>query len=74
MKPRHWPFTFIFFSILGLVCLAVGGIALAGLGGAWHPLLADEGAGIGFIVTAIALLLSGAFPLVLRRLAEREGV
>ena len=38
-----------------------------------HPLLADEGAAIAMVVTAVALFLTGGVPLVLRRLAEREG-
>jgi hypothetical protein len=73
MKPHHWPFTFIVFTILGTISLVVGIVALAGIGGGIHPLLADEGTGIAMIVTAIALFLTGAFPLVLRRLAEQEG-
>jgi hypothetical protein len=44
-----------------------------GLVGQLHPLLADEMTGCGLIVSAIACFLTGAFPLVLRRLAEREG-
>jgi hypothetical protein len=56
-----------------MLSLLIGIAALAGIGGSVHPLLADEGTGIAMIVTAIALLLTGAFPLVLRRLAEREG-
>ena len=34
--------------------------------------LADSGAGIALLVTAISLIISGFFPLVLRRLAERD--
>ncbi len=73
MKRRHWPLSFLVFTALGALCLIVGLVALAGLGGGLHPLLADEGTGIALVVTAIALVLTGAFPLVLRRLAEREG-
>jgi hypothetical protein len=73
MKPHHWPYTFIVCSLLGAACLIVSIIALAGIGDSLHPLLADEGTGIAMIVSAIALFLSGAFPLVLRRLAEQEG-
>lgn len=73
MKPHHWPFTFVVLTALGIICLVIGIVALTGIGGAVHPLLADEGTGIALIVTAIALILSGAFPLVLRRLAEQEG-
>lgn len=73
MKPRHWPWTFLFFSALGGLVLLAGIAAFAGLFGNAHPLLADEMAGWGLVVSAIACFLSGAFPLVLRRLAEQEG-
>lgn len=73
MKPHHWPYTFIVFTFLGIVSLVIGVVALTGIGGSLHPLLADEGTGIAMIATAIAFFLTGAFPLVLRRLAEREG-
>lgn len=74
MTPHHWPYTFIVFTALGVVCLLAGVAALAGLLQGVHPLLNDgTAAGLALIVTAIALLLTGAFPLVLRRLAEREG-
>jgi hypothetical protein len=73
MKPHHWPYTTIATFVLGAVSLIVGIVALAGIGGDLHPLLADEGTGIAMLVTAIALFLTGGFPLVLRRLAEQEG-
>lgn len=73
MKPHHWPWTFLFFSALGILSLIAGIAAFAGLFRNVHPLLADEMAGWGLVVSAIAFFLSGAFPLVLRRLAEREG-
>jgi len=73
MKHHHWPYTFIVFSALGVVSLIIGIVALAGIGGSLHPLLADEGTGIAMVATAIAFFLTGAFPLVLRRLAEKEG-
>jgi hypothetical protein len=73
MKPHHWPYSTIALFGLGAISTVVGIIALAGIGGDVHPLLADEGTGIAMIVTAIALFLTGAFPLVLRRLAEKEG-
>jgi hypothetical protein len=73
MKHHHWPYTFIVFTFLGVAALLVGIVALTGIGANLHPLLADEGTGIAMIVTAIALFLTGAFPLVLRRLAEQEG-
>jgi hypothetical protein len=73
MKPHHWPFTTIATFALGAVSLIVGIGALAGIGGNLHPLLADEGTGIAMIVSAVAFFLTGGFPLVLRRLAEKEG-
>jgi hypothetical protein len=73
MKTHHWPWTFLFFSALGILSMLAGVAAFAGLFKNVHPLLADEMAGWGLIVSAIAFFLSGAFPLVLRRLAEREG-
>ena len=73
MKPRHFPLTFLFFTALGVATAAVGVAALAGWMRGTHPLFNDDMAGWALIVTAVALLLTGAFPLVLRRLAEREG-
>lgn len=73
MKPHHWPWTFVFFSLLGAACLLVGAAALAGLMKGIHPLFNDDLAGWALIVSAVACFLTGAFPLVLRRLAEREG-
>ncbi|MDK9724831.1 MAG: hypothetical protein OEL88_08055 [Sterolibacteriaceae bacterium MAG5] len=73
MKPHHWPWTFVFFSLLGAACLLIGIAALAGLMKGVHPLFNDDLAGWALIVSAVACVLTGAFPLVLRRLAEREG-
>lgn len=73
MKHHHWPYSFIAFTFLGVVALLIGIVALTGIAASLHPLLADEGTGIAMIVTAIALFLTGGFPLVLRRLAEKEG-
>jgi H+/Cl- antiporter ClcA len=73
MKPHHWPWTFLFFATLGAVTTVVGVAALLGLMRGVHPLFNDDLAGWALIVSAIALFLSGAFPLVLRRLAEQEG-
>jgi hypothetical protein len=73
MKPHHWPWTFVAFSIIGIACLLVGIAALSGLLSKVHPLFADELGGWALIVSAIAAFLTGAFPLVLRRLAEQEG-
>ena len=72
MKQRHWPISFLILASLGVICLVAGIAALAGLLRNSHPLLRDDMAGWGLIVSAIALLLSGAFPLVLRRLQEHD--
>jgi hypothetical protein len=73
MKPHHWPWTFLFFSALGTITTLAGIAVLAGWMQDIHPLFRDDLAGWGLIVSAIAFFLSGAFPLVLRRLAEQEG-
>lgn len=68
---RLLPVSFIVLSGLGLLCLPPAVASLLGVGGHLHPLLADSGAGIALLVTAISLILSGLFPLVLRRLVLR---
>ena len=73
MKPHHWPWTFLVFTALGALCTLVGIAALAGLMAGVHPLFNDDLAGWALLVSAIACFLTGAFPLVLRRLAESEG-
>lgn len=73
MKPHHWPWTFIAFTALGIICLLAGVAALAGMLKGAHPLFNDDMAGWALIVSAVACFVTGAFPLVLRRLAEREG-
>ena len=70
---RHWPISFVILTFLGGVCLLVGLFALGGMMRSRHPLFNDDMAGWALIASAIALLLSGAFPLVLRRLQERDG-
>ena len=56
-----------------MALLLVGIAALAGMLKGVHPLFGDDMAGWALIVSAVAAFLTGAFPLVLRRLAEREG-
>ena len=73
MKPHHWPWTFVVFTLIGGACLVAGVAALAGLMQGVHPLFNDDLAGWALIVSAVACFLTGAFPLALRRLAEREG-
>ena len=69
---RHWPISFVILTLLGGICLLVGVFALGGTMRGSHPLFNDDMAGWALIVSAVALLLSGAFPLVLRRLEERD--
>lgn len=57
---------------LGALLMVCGVALAAGAGSDWHPLLSGPGAGLVLIVSAIALIASGLFPLVLRRLAARD--
>lgn len=68
----RWPWSALVFGFLGTACLLAGVAVFLGLFVEVHPLLADEIAGWGLIVSAISCYLSGAFPLVLRRLAEQD--
>ena len=70
---RRYPVSFIILTVLGLLSAMAGAISLAGFGSALHPVLDDPMAGLAFIVSAIALLGSGAFPLVIEKLKENEG-
>ena len=70
---RRYPFSFIALTALGVLCAIPGAHSLAGFGAALHPVLDDPMAGLAFIVSAIALIGSGAFPLVIEKLKENEG-
>ena len=70
---RRYPFSFIALSCLGLLCAIPGLISVAGFGASLHPVLDDPMAGLAFIVSAIALIGSAAFPLVIKKLQESEG-
>jgi membrane-bound ClpP family serine protease len=70
---RRYPVSFVVLTILGILCAIPGVLSLAGQGGMIHPVLDDEMAGLAFIVSAVALLGSGAFPLVIEKLKENEG-
>ena len=59
---RRYPFSFIALTTLGL----------AGFGASIHPILEDPMAGLAFIVSAVALIGSGLFPLVIEKLKEGE--
>ena len=70
---RRYPFSFIALTALGVLCAIPGLISIAGFGVALHPVLEDTMAGLAFIVSAVALIGSGAFPLVIEKLKENEG-
>ncbi|AWI77183.1 MAG: hypothetical protein C0607_03260 [Azoarcus sp.] len=57
----------------GLACLLAGLVLLAGDFSDVHPVLAESGTAIALIVSAIALLGSAAFPVVLRHLADADA-
>ncbi len=71
---RRYPLSFITLTALGIVCAIPGLLSLLGLGAGIHPVLEDPMAGLAFIVSAIALIGSGAFPLVIEKLKESEEV
>ena len=70
---RHYPLSFIILTALGVLCAIPGLISIAGFGAVLHPVLDDPMAGLALIVSAIALIGSGAFPLVIEKLKETEG-
>lgn len=70
---RHYPISFLALSGLGILSTIIGLISVAGFGALLHPVLEDPMAGLAFLVSAIALIGSGAFPLVIEKLKENEG-
>ena len=70
---RRYPISFIVLTALGVLCAIPGLISIAGFGAALHPVLDDPMAVLAFIVSAVALVGSGAFPLVIEKLKENEG-
>ena len=60
---HRYPYSFI----------ALGSLGLLGFGALLHPVLDDPMAGLAFIVSAVALFGSAAFPLVIEKLKENEG-
>jgi hypothetical protein len=69
---RRYPLSFIVLTALGVLCAIPGALSLAGFGALLHPVLDDPMAGLAFVVSAVALLGSGAFPLVIEKLKEDE--
>ena len=72
MSMRRYPFSFVALSILGVLCSIPGLLSLLGLGALIHPVLDDPMAGLAFIISAIALFGSAAFPLVIAKLKESD--
>ncbi|MCB1886214.1 MAG: hypothetical protein KDH20_01290 [Rhodocyclaceae bacterium] len=58
---------------LGGVCGLAGSAVAADLVSAWHPLLAADGTAIVLLVSAVALVGSGLFPIVFQRLAAADN-
>ncbi len=71
--PRRMPLAALVLFILAALCLLPALLCFAGEGARLHPALADPMAGLAFLVSAVALAGSGAFPLALARLARRDG-
>lgn len=70
---RRYPLSFIALTTLGVLCAIPGLLSLAGMGASMHPVLDDPMAGLAFIVSAVALIGSGAFPLIIEKLKEDEN-
>ena len=69
---RRYPLSFIVLTALGVLCVIPGLISIAGFGAVMHPVLDDPMAGLAFIVSAVALIGSGTFPLVIEKLKEDD--
>ena len=67
-----YPLSFLILTALGILCAIPGLVSLFGFGALIHPVLDDPMAGLAFIVSAVALIGSGAFPLVIARLKAGE--
>jgi len=70
---RRYPVSFLILTALGIICAIPGLFSIAGFGAVIHPVLDDPMAGLAFIVSAVALIGSGAFPLVIAKLKAGEG-
>lgn len=68
------PFVAILLFVLAALCMVPALICFAGEGARLHEALGDAAAGLPFLVSAIALAGSAAFPLVLARLAARDEI
>ena len=72
-RMRRFPISFLLLTALGALCALVGLLSVAGFGALLHPVLDDPMAGLAFLVSAVALIGSGAFPLVIEKLKEDDG-
>ena len=72
MKSRRYPFSFIALTSLGVLVALCGLVVLAGFGERLHPMLTDPGSGIALLASAVALIGSGLFPLVIARLTRHD--
>lgn len=71
-KSARMPLSALVLFVLAVLALIPALMCFAGEGERLHPVLSDPMAGLAFLVSAIALGGSGAFPLVLARLARRD--
>jgi hypothetical protein len=69
---NKYPISFIVLTVLGVLSAIPGFVSFAGLGEKIHPTLSDPMSGLAFIVSAIAFIGSGLFPLVISRLKQAE--
>ena len=67
---KRLPLSFTVPAALGIGTLLAGGLAMAGELEQVHPLLNFDG-GLALIVSGIALVLTGAFPLAIRLLTAK---
>lgn len=70
---KNYPLSFLGLALLGGLASIPGLTSLLGYGHLIHPVLDDPMAGLAFIVSALALFGSAAFPLVLHRLRKAES-
>ena len=59
-------------ALCGAAATLFGLALMFGMGRNWHPLLAEDGAGVVFLASGIALVGSAMFPIVLRHLANAD--
>jgi len=72
-RTRYMPVSARVLFVLAALSLVPALLCFMGEGARLHPALSDPMAGLAFLVSAIALAGSGAFPLVFARLAQRDA-